>query len=260
MFWLVQENLFSKINQEELIRTLDALTRIGVRYQLVKIIPFGNTFEPEPDIKPSDLVMVSGSTTMARIAGERGYRPGRFDSGNFSQWKEHYGEHLLNYDSRTCRFADVVPCTETFFIRPHEDTKTFTGFVTTADDFLAWQHMVGLLSDVYATLTPDTLVTVCSVKDIYQEYRFFVIDGRIVTGSTYKRAGELYCSTVIDDDVLEFANQMVQIWQPDRGFVIDIARLSNDELKIVELNNLNSSGFYSCDVMKIVAAIESMEF
>jgi len=60
--------------------------------------------------------------------------------------------------------------------------------------------------------------------------------------------------------VLEFANQMVQIWQPDRGFVIDIARLSNDELKIVELNNLNSSGFYSCDVMKIVAAIESMEF
>lgn len=98
------------------------------------------------------------------------------------------------------------------------------------------------------------------MKDIYQEYRFFVIDGKVVTGSLYKQGGKPLSSPIVNDDVLQFAEDMVNIWCPDRGFVIDIAVLPDNELKIVELNNLNSSGFYSCDIGKIVNAIECMEF
>jgi hypothetical protein len=51
---------------------------------------------------------------------------------------------------------------------------------------------------------------------------------------------------------------MIDIWQPARGFVIDIADLQNDEYKIIEINNLNSSGFYAIDLQKFVMAIENM--
>jgi hypothetical protein len=56
---------------------------------------------------------------------------------------------------------------------------------------------------------------------------------------------------------------MVDLWQPARAFVIDIA-LTDDEddgwCKVIEVNNINSSGFYSIDMQKFVMAIEAMEF
>ena len=52
---------------------------------------------------------------------------------------------------------------------------------------------------------------------------------------------------------------MIQQWQPSRGFVIDIAEAAEGP-KIIEINNLNSSGFYCCDVSKIVQTIEQMGF
>jgi len=50
---------------------------------------------------------------------------------------------------------------------------------------------------------------------------------------------------------------MVDRWQPAEAFVIDIAK-TYDGLKVIEINNFNSSGFYSCDVYKIVDSIERL--
>ena len=57
-------------------------------------------------------------------------------------------------------------------------------------------------------------------------------------------------------------------WQPHDAFVIDVAEVPNlhalrhnlDEphwLKVVEINTLNSSGFYACNIPKLVMALET---
>jgi hypothetical protein len=41
--------------------------------------------------------------------------------------------------------------------------------------------------------------------------------------------------------------------------VLDVGRVG-DQLKVVEVNTLNSAGFYAADMQKLVEAIEAMEF
>jgi len=57
---------------------------------------------------------------------------------------------------------------------------------------------------------------------------------------------------------------MVDLWQPARPFVIDtcIIDAGRNEIqhKIVEINCINSAGFYNIDMQKFVNAIESMTF
>jgi hypothetical protein len=50
---------------------------------------------------------------------------------------------------------------------------------------------------------------------------------------------------------------MVDIWQPDDAFVLDIAETS-EGFKIIEINCLNASGFYACEMDKVVIALEVM--
>ncbi len=254
LHWIVQENLFHRENQQELISCLEQLERGGVSYSLVVVRPFIHTIEP--DVTVSGNIMVCGATSLINIARKRNWYPGAFEAGDFDDWKLGYGDCLLNYDSEVCRFGDVNPSFEPFFIRPYEDTKTFTGFVTTKHEFNHWREKLGTVTDGFSTLTGDTLVTVSSVKDIQREYRFFVVDGQIVTGSLYKMGDRPLQSRIIDDDVLAFAKEMVTCYQPDRAFVLDVAMLE-DSLKVIELNCFNASGYYACDISKIVGAIET---
>jgi len=47
---------------------------------------------------------------------------------------------------------------------------------------------------------------------------------------------------------------MVDMWQPADAFVLDIA-LTHNGYKVLEVNCLNSAGFYAADVSKLVQAI-----
>lgn len=97
-----------------------------------------------------------------------------------------------------------------------------------------------------------------SLKEIYAEYRFFIVDKKIVTGSLYKRGNIIIHDTNIDNKIIEFTQKMVDLWQPARAFVLDIAD-TPDGLKVIEINNFNSAGYYACDISCIVQAIENMD-
>jgi uncharacterized protein YuzB (UPF0349 family) len=75
----------------------------------------------------------------------------------------------------------------------------------------------------------------------------------------YKRGDRvIHLPLIKGEDAEIFAEAMVENWQPDRAFVIDVA--STDEgYKVIEYNCLNSAGFYASDVAKIVNAIEEMK-
>lgn len=279
MFWVVQGNLYSEQGHEEL---MGVLRRGGIPHCEVQFVPFTHNLvradvnlgdyddasqAPAPDIDESGLVMVCGSTLLARVGAERGWVPGSFLNENFhyERWREHWGEHLLNHVSLVGKLGEVEPQLypwanrQELFVRPCEDTKAFTGTTMHSSEFDYWRKDLLSQGRDLAWLSKDTPVVVSPYREILAEYRFFVVDGQIVTASMYRLGIRVVYDRHVPPYVSDFAREMVALWQPARAFVIDVAE-THDGPKVIELNNINQSGFYSCDMGKIVGAVEAMEF
>lgn len=277
MFWVVQENLYNEQGQRDLIA---ALERGGIPHLEVKFLPFLrrlapadvdiNTIEdvenyPEPEFPTGDgLVMVCGAIALARVAAERGWVPGSFINENFHvrAWVQNLGHDLLSafnvipLDMFAELFGDAdLP----LFVRPCNDDKAFTGTVLHVGEAQAWVEARMEEAEQSGRFPADLEIAVASCVEILGEFRFFVVDGRIVTGSRYKLGSQVLYTDEIPPHVMTFAQAMVDKWQPARAFVIDIAE-THDGPRVIEINNFNSAGFYACNVGKIVEAIEAMEF
>ena len=276
MFWVIQNNLYNEYGYQAL---MDTILRMEIPHVVVKPVPcsdklvaadfdshtFHDVIEnaPDPVIDDSGLVMICGSLTLGRIAKNRGWEPGCFTNDNFTfhKWGTGFGwDNILNADAKSCLFRDAIPWWKEFFIRPSEDSKAFAGTIMTWDEFDSWRKGVLALENDMWILDGDTEITMCSLKKIYTEARFFVVDGKIITYSQYKQGDRVvYSAQAVGDDVVAFAQKMVDKWQPARAFVIDIAETPLG-MKVIEINCFNSAGFYDCNVGKIVEAVEKMEF
>jgi glutathione synthase/RimK-type ligase-like ATP-grasp enzyme len=97
-----------------------------------------------------------------------------------------------------------------------------------------------------------------SLKKIYNEYRYFVVDGKVVTGSQYKLGKRVVYGET--DQNIDIAQTFVDMLNKniDQPYVIDIA-LTDDGYKVIELNTMNCAGFYACDMQKLVTAIIDYE-
>lgn len=282
MIWVIQNNLY---NEKGYVRFIEALDRLNVDRVIVKPVPFTNRFVPEdfdsmtqefddveePYIDDNQKVIVCGATTLNRIAKSRNWYPGTYlnDNFEFEIWRDGFGEeNILNADSyiTNVKYAwytyDLYLDNgedESVFVRPTDDSKAFAGMVMTRIEFEKWHTNLENVEEVeFQPLHQNTQISICSVKNILAEYRCFVVDGKVVTGSLYKRGKVVISDSIVDDEIIDFAQNMVDKWQPAKAFVIDIAD-TDKGLKVIEINNINSAGFYECDVQKIIMALEEME-
>lgn len=267
MYWVIQSNIYQEENYEHLLATLE---RCNLQYSVHKAVPFIGVIEPEPVIPEGVDVIVMGSYSLARHARNRGWRPGAFvDNLDFELQRQHWGDRMLNADAFVCPFGEIPFQEHPFFIRPVLDTKTYTGLVVDWGQYVEWRDSMRRipecndpvndpLSVSVHTLADATMV--CRKKEIYSETRTWVIDGRVVTCSGYK-VGTLkrYTSPEqVDQRIVDFSNECAQIWSPNRAYVLDVADTA-EGLKIVEINNLNSAGWYRCDMQKLIMALEEMK-
>lgn len=255
MKWVIQDNLF---NEDGYVRLVDALDRLNQDYDIVKVIPFAHELIPDVDYPVDEKILVMGSDSLIKVAEKKGWWPGAFTNYRFDHrvWVSAHGNEMLNYEAEVIRFGDVVPpeSGEAFFIRPALDFKIFAGTVITPVNFLSWQEKAVAYGD---TLNADTEVVVAPVKDILQEYRFFVVNNHIVTGSSYKIGDRVISTEDVEKDVERYVHGCITTWQPDYAYVIDIAR-TPDGFKIIEYNCINASGFYACDCQQIVDRLEHL--
>lgn len=257
MQWVVQENIFNEYGYGRLIETLE---RFDVPYTVVKVIPFGGGIIPDVDFTGPTMVM--GAYTMWKVAAEKQWVPGSFINENFDYivQHEHWGDLMFNHDSWVGRFDSVPEQTEEFFIRPIHDTKSFNGQTIDWENFKSWQQDILKVGETsYCTINPDTIVQVATLKHIYCEYRLWVVDGKIVTASLYKRGDRVYTDEEVDDEIIDFGYRCINTWVPARAFCLDIFVGPNGPL-IGEVNNINAAGFYKADVQKLVLALNEMEF
>lgn len=261
MHWIVQNNLFHESGWDVLIDTLE---NVGISYSLHKVVPFVGEIIPEVNIPDNeDKVICIGSYAMRHLAKKNSWNPGVYDlfDCDFIEQKKHWGENLLNYDAEVKEFKDIEFTSDYHFLRPIEDTKVFPGGIFEKSEFYEWKkNVLDLDYDDGSPLQPNNLIQVCDLKSIYEEVRFWVIDSKIVTASSYKKGTivNYLPEENVDQEFYDFVEDMIEIYEPASAFVIDVCKTDNG-IKIVEINTINSAGFYNGCVQSIVFALESME-
>ena len=266
MFYIIQENLFKEHHYQTLLNTME---RFKFEYDIVKYIPFAGDiyqwYDAEetdkiPDFEPTIYqtdktnIFCFGAVSMATAAAKRGWKPGSMlnDNHDYNVYAPKFGfENMLNGDGKVISFIDPVPFDdEYFFVRPTKDSKVFTGQVFSKT---AWEDYTKTVN----TITEETQVLVSPVKNIQQEVRCWVVGGKVVTASRYKISNRVIYANYDDETFFtDFAQKMVDKFQVAEAFVIDVC-LANDELKVVEVNNINSAGFYECNITKLIMALEN---
>lgn len=269
MHYVIQENVFRESHYDILKKTIE---RLKLPYTTVRIFPFVEKItdleeipdgpynvDDLPDFNPgTNKIFVFGAIKLARVAKKKGWLPGSMmnDNHDYMVYREHYRENLLNWDSKIHKIVDDFEWKEgeSKFIRPTKDTKSFTGKVFVKvewEDFLE-HNLHNYRSEIF---NEETLVQVSSPKNIQKEIRFWVVDGKVITGSQYRLGNQTLYSEYFEDEAKEFAQQMVNTFQLAKAFVIDVC-LANDEWKIVECGCLNCAGFYRADLQRVVEALE----
>jgi len=262
MLWIIQNNFYKPYNHKMLIDTLE---RLGIQH--IEVIVTSDSDElipvnPDTNIlglikKNEESIIVCGGLHIGRIATQNNWFPGSFYNENFSynKWAVAYDKNLLNHEHVISTLKTIEPNWSTFFIRPCEDSKAFNGSIFLKDEFKSWRNTY--LSSTIGIKFENELVVASPIKEIYSEYRFFVVDKQIITCSQYKSGKNVVSLSEVGNATIEFAQKIVNQWQPSRCFVLDIA-YTMEGFKIVELNNFTSSGFYSCNIGKIIESIENM--
>ena len=247
MHWVIQKSLFKPENYRLLTGALDNLE---IKYTPI-FIPSG-TLDLQPEVNISGNVYVCGAIKLRKIAEERAWFPGSFLNDNFSFdiWNAELGNELLNFGALYGKFNDIqIDNMSKFFIRPLEDNKAFDGMV------IDKEMLESLRKDPTKNYLGELDVIVSPTKDIYREYRLFVVKNTVVTGSVYKVAGKPQVSENVEKDVVDYVHTIINKWVPSESFVIDVS-LTEEGYKVIEFNNINSSGFYASNVPKYVEAIQ----
>ena len=256
MHWVLQNNLLEEPGYDRLVQCLNDR---NCKVSIVRVIPF--IHELETDAHLEGPVIVIGSTALSSIAKKKGWVPGSFDNENFDFeiWRKQYSGFLLNDDAEVFRFAEVQEREGLFFSRPCLDLKAYPGTVFNWEEFEAWRAGLLAEADPLNPLQRDTKVLISTLKTINREYRFFIVEGKVVTGSMYRFQGKVQPSSDIPLSAVQFAQMVTEIWMPDRAFVLDIAEIDED-YQIIEINSINSAGFYDADVGALVDALEVLRF
>ncbi len=257
--WILQTNIFKEKAVDKMI---ECFKRQDIQYDLVQIIPFSDEL-PKGITDYDGPVIAYGTTTLLRnITKSKKFFPGMwYDENTFkpSVWgNKHAG--WLNWRGRIIpmyMIADAFKHHKQGFIRPDDDLKTFTSGVITRDEFMKWYKYIE--EGKIENLTTSTKALICGVIPIEAEWRFVIINRDVITGSMYKRYNQLYTSGEkidIPDGAIKLANIIAKdSWQVSSAYTLDICKIPNeynDVFKFVEINCLNSSGFYECDVMSII--------
>lgn len=251
--WLIQDNVFNEAFFDKMLALFE---RMDIPYSVVKSVPMSGEILSENLPDPSTKVVAIGSYSFTNKVKET-WSPGSWTNEKYDYrvWSNNWSK-VLNTPAEVTTFGNVQRTEVPFFIRPCADDKLFTGTVVEdLDEFKEWQESVFKVG-TYTELNEDSPVVVGDAYKIEDEYRFIVVDKKVITGSSYSRhKGQKEITEGENPDLWNFVRERIAEWVPSDVFTIDIA-VSAGNFWVLEMGNFNSAGLYQCDVQKIVFAIE----
>ncbi len=239
----------------------DAILALGCRLETMRLVPFAHKPDgPMPTV--IEPCLVYGSSGLLNLARKVGWRPAGWQGSTFAMSALHraLGEIALNHDGKfapASRIAETATAMDwsRVFIRPDGEDKLFSGQVLTrkaAEDWVALHTAAGFFEP------DDPLTLVAPVRNLGREWRCFVVDGEIIEACRYAWNGGLDPRPGAPANVLAFAADVIARFCPAPCFVLDIAERPDNgttDLRVVEVNSINSAGWYACDIAAIVRAL-----
>lgn len=161
-----------------------------------------------------------------------------------------WNDYLLNKDwtvtlssilKRHCKEGDT---TKKLFFRPNEGDKIFTGGLFTKSELVSLR------------LEENKIIIQASKKDIRDEYRFLVVDRKIVDYARYSnspKSGMYQGAKLLLENVLRNSFTFL----PDRAFTVDIGE-ADTGIGVIELNSFSCANLYSMNMDRVVLAINKL--
>lgn len=237
----------------------------------------------------NDIVIFHGSLQHGRQLLHLPIYPGVFmtiDNYECYKYYGYYGNNLLNSTYMMMGLNDVVrnkiKIQENFclhlihitegqggyrwvnrniFIRPSNGYKTFAGQVISTEKL---EEEIELLKKSYGGIDTETLVLLSKTQELSEEYRFIVVDGKVVTGSMYIDENNIgtfkpyYDKAINSGEAYDFAVEMSKLHTPDKAYTIDICKTKEGKYKLLEINSFNCASMYGADYYKVVEAINKL--
>lgn len=288
MHWILQSGFEYENGWDDLIEVLE---RDKIPYSVHKVVPFIGKLIPEPELD-TDRVFCVGSYSMRHTAKKNGWKPGVVDLADEINFRNFYYNHawyqeyddgvryeqsathnwnLLNSDAYITTIKEGWNEEEflnedELFIRPLDDTKSFAGKVFSKEEFNKWRDDIlkAEAEDVFNNrLFSDTEIIFATPKEILREYRFWIVNDMIVASSVYKTGNRVAYSQIPSGaPVFKYVYELTcpasdKYWQPADAYVLDIAEGFDDNFSVIEMNTINSAGFYAGDVFSIVRNLEA---
>ncbi|MEP0820941.1 MULTISPECIES: ATP-grasp domain-containing protein [Trichocoleus] len=253
--WIVQTNVEPESTSPILLRQACAVEQRP--FCEISVIPGCAALPTMPAIDGP--VVFHGRTTLILRASEhpKWQRGIFFDPVDFQHraYAAAYGDQLLNADARITSWEDFLreprDPAELVFLKPNDDLKRFTGGVlSVAECFTLYQQ----LRRATRPINPASEVVIGQPREIDGEWRLFIVEGEVVSGSMYRPSGDAY----LPHDLVLFAEHIASQWMPAPVFVLDVARVEQT-WKVVECNCFNGCRFYLADVARIVRAVSQYQ-
>lgn len=188
----------------------------------------------------------------------------RFKNSRFGEWVDHdqetfaaslwgplLGERAFNGRGRLMGVGEVsaeLEAGKSLHVRPDHEDKAFPG---AAFDAKSWGDTIHRRRREYGKGIDDVVCWASDIRPIDEEIRCWVLGGRLVDASRYRRGGALEIERISDRGVLGLAAELVELYAPGRDFVMDMA-LSQGEGYVLEYNPIHSSGWYGADIGSIL--------
>lgn len=260
MKFLIQSNLLSNQQLEMTKYVMDTYDSIDCA-----IIPFSEEITTTEPLDGLDYFPY-GSTSLSNIAISRGFTGLHLNLETFNAgaWERFNGENMLNrpwimFAEDAIEHLMMRKPKDKFFMRPCEDLKQFTGYVDTCEEHISiLQSMIDSYNQGFPgtySMNPETKVAISEIQEIDAEWRWFIVNGKIISGSMYRAHGQLRQIQETDHSVINEAQTIADQWLPDSCCVMDTCLLKSGNVKVVEFNTINSSGFYANDVPAIFDAV-----
>lgn len=257
--WIIQTSFIDQTQVEVLARSV---LNDGGKVLGAKILPFIDTIDFMDGLDlinapVGPLYVPYGATKLTKLARSYDWM-GTFFNDNFdtSVWNLNRDD-MLNSDCnimKACEVEDFLkdyPNDLPLFVRPCLDLKAFNGTLTRVDEIKSWMNAAQAGNHVF---NQDTMVSLAPAKQILAEWRWFVVDGKVIDGSIYRLRGQRLTIHERDEAVIKEAQTFADKWLPHECCVMDLA-LTDDGMKCIEFNCMNSSGFYNNDIQKIVCSV-----
>lgn len=168
------------------------------------------------------------------------------DSFDANVFMESFGQDALNYDCEYLTWGQVWRTCKgkSLFCRPVSGWKPFAGGVLNEEDM--YERLVE------EKIPYSTLCLISPAKPIQAEYRFVVAGQNILGYTQYLPEESPTVPLAIHLAVKEFIKWLTP---PDDIYVLDVC-ISENKIKLLEVNCVNTSGWYCMDVPNVCKGVE----